>query len=123
MWRGIGYGDFGGTNSIERVSCAIYMLLGQMLVAKIFAEMAFRPIFSPKTSPKHEETAKAVGNQRKSRRNRTKSTEMGFRRPQTWLTSLRNISTSQRLSERKHTQDNLVQARLTRLSKINSINE
>lgn len=63
----IGYGDFGGTNSVERFSCAIYMMVGQMLVAKIFAEL-------------------------------------------TWLTSLRNISTSQRLSERKHTQNNLIQA-------------
>ena len=63
----IGYGDFGGTNSVERFSCAVYMMVGQMLVAKIFAEL-------------------------------------------TWLTSLRNISTSQRLSDRKHTQNNLIQA-------------
>lgn len=63
----IGYGDFGGTNSVERFSCAAYMIIGQMLVAKIFADL-------------------------------------------TWLTSLRNISTSQRLTDRKHTQNNLMQA-------------
>ncbi|CAJ1328717.1 unnamed protein product, partial [Effrenium voratum] len=63
----IGYGDFGGTNSVERFSCAFFMMVGQMLVAKVFAEL-------------------------------------------TWLTSLRNLSTSQRLSDRKHTAANLKQA-------------
>ena len=41
-------------------------------------------------------------------------------RGQTWLTSLRNISTSQRLTDRKHTQNNLMQAERGGLRAVHS---